>query len=127
MLDLKHQSEERSENEKLEIEEARILNTIPSLDNEAYIGDYHDPKYGTVTIGMEADSMYFKFQPTALYHGTLEHWHYDTFRMTWGEQHFLPKGMATFILDKNGRVNELRIDCPNPDLDFKELKLMRKE
>lgn len=127
MLDLKHQSEERKAQEEQEIEDARILNTIPSLDNEAYVGDYHDPKYGTVSIGMEADSMYFKFHPTALYHGTLEHWHYDTFRMTWGEQHFLPKGMATFVIDKHGKVNELRIECPNPDLDFTELKLMKKE
>ncbi|NNK80997.1 MAG: serine hydrolase [Flavobacteriales bacterium] len=127
MLGLKKQADIRRVKEQQEIKDSRVPNTSPSLDLSSYIGEYHDPKYGSVIIGLESDSMYFNFKPTALYHGTLAHWHYDTFRMSWGETHFLPKGMATFMIDKNGSVSELRIDCPNPDLDFTELKLMKKE
>jgi CubicO group peptidase (beta-lactamase class C family) len=127
MLGLKKQGDERKVQDEKDLVAKRVLGTEPSLNAQAYVGEYHDPKYGTVSIGLETDSMYFQFGPTALYHGTLEHWHYDTFRMTWSEQHFLPKGLATFLLDKNGQVSELQIDCPNPDLDFRELELIKRK
>ena len=126
-LELKKQGDARKEKEKEEMKASRVFDTSPHLELSQYVGEYHDPKYGSVYVGIEGDSMYFDFGPTELYHGTLSHWHYDTFLMTWGEQHFLPEGMANFILDKKGRVEELRIECPNPDLYFYELKLMKVE
>ena len=32
-----------------------------------------------------------------------------------------------FVLDNEGKVEELRVECPNPDLFFTELKLMKVE
>ncbi|NNC82308.1 MAG: serine hydrolase [Flavobacteriales bacterium] len=125
MLELKKQGDQRKKDQEAAMEDSRQVDTTPSLSLEAYVGEYHDPKYGSVIIGMEADSMYFDFKPTALYHGSLSHWHFDTFKMTWGEDHFLPDGLATFVLGKNGEVEELRISCPNPDLFFYELELMK--
>ena len=37
----------------------------------------------------------------------------------------LPKGKCSFIIDELGEVEEMRIDIPNPDFNFKELKLYR--
>lgn len=127
MLDLKEQGDARKINDIKAMEDSRIKGTEPSLSLSDYAGIYEDPKYGAVVISIANDRLVFDFEPTPLYHGSLSHWHYDSFRMTWGEQHFLPKGMASFILDNTGKVEELRIDCPNPDLDFKELILMKVE
>ena len=37
--------------------------------------------------------------------------------------HTLPSGKVIFVLDKNGKVSEMKIDIPNPDFDFIELEL----
>ncbi len=125
MLDLKKQGDARKINNEKAFEDARIRDTKPSKALENYVGRYEDPMYGAVNVTSNDGKLLFQFEPTPLYHGTLSHWHYDSFRMTWGEQHFLPKGLASFILDAEGKVEELRIDCPNPDLDFTELNLMK--
>ena len=125
MLDLKHQGAERDKKDLIAVEESRVADTAPSLKLADYVGRYEDPKYGAVQIELKDGALQFQFEPTALYHGTLSHWHYNTFRLTWGEQHFLPQGMMSFILDSSGAVEELRVECPNPDLFFTELKLMK--
>jgi hypothetical protein len=54
----------------------------------------------------------------------LEHWQHDTFRVKWRKLNpYIPDGWATFVLDRNGKSGEVRIDCPNDDFDFKELEL----
>jgi hypothetical protein len=37
----------------------------------------------------------------------------------------LPPGKATFVLDAQGKVTELKIMVDNPDLDFTELRLIK--
>ena len=126
MLGLKKDGAIADKEKEDKINANRIKDTKPSLALSGYAGTYHDPKYGNVIISYDKKAgLSFQFGPTALFHGTLAHWHYDSFRLIWGEQHMLPKGMMTFILDANGKVSELKIDCPNPDLDFTELKLNR--
>jgi CubicO group peptidase (beta-lactamase class C family) len=105
---------------------SRVKDTKHSLPLSAYAGTYLDPKYGKVILTYDKKKgLSFQFSPTALFHGTLSHWNYDSFRLTWGEQHMLPKGMMTFWIDAQGKISELKIDCPNPDLDFTELHLKR--
>jgi CubicO group peptidase (beta-lactamase class C family) len=125
MLELKKQGAIRDAEHAEEELASRVKGTSPSLSLDDYVGEYHDPKYGSVIISKEKNGLKFDFQPTDLYYGSLSHWHYDTFKMTWGEQHFLPEGKATFILNEEGQVEELRVRCPNPDLYFYELELMR--
>jgi hypothetical protein len=57
----------------------------------------------------------------------LEHWQYDTFRVKWREgiSYPFPKGSVTFTLYAQGKVDEMKIDVPNPDFDFKELEFKR--
>ena len=63
---------------------------------------------------------------TEIYQGELNHWHYDTFSLKFDKAPSLPSGSASFVLDKLGKVVELKIDIPNPDFDFTELKLYKK-
>ena len=37
----------------------------------------------------------------------------------------LPSGIAQFVLNPQGQVAEIKIDVPNPDFDFTELKLLK--
>ena len=100
---------------------ARVLDTNPSLALSNYAGKYEDKMYGIVELTVNGDQLDFQFEPTPLFRGSLSHWHYDTFRLTWGEQMMLPKGTAQFVLNPAGQVDELKIDVPNPDFDFTEL------
>jgi hypothetical protein len=38
----------------------------------------------------------------------------------------LPPGDVSFVINAQGKVEELRVFVENPDFDFTELKLMKK-
>ncbi|MCC6601329.1 MAG: serine hydrolase [Crocinitomicaceae bacterium] len=109
-------------------EKERVKNTSPSLSLNEYTGTYFSEIYGEVRIAMQASGtdLLIDFVPTELFKGRLSHWHYDTFELIWTTQMMLPKGKVTFLLGADGKPNEMRIDVPNPDFDFTELKLYKK-
>jgi CubicO group peptidase (beta-lactamase class C family) len=117
-----------AEKRKLVDDEAnRVKNTKPSLALDEYCGTYHCQMYGDVVVTKEnSDHLKIDFKPTALFKGTLSHWHYDTFQLAWTTQMMLPTGMATFVLGANGKPTQLKVVVDNPDFDFTELKLMKK-
>jgi CubicO group peptidase (beta-lactamase class C family) len=112
--------------EKETWEKARIENTKPSLALTEYVGIYTSDVYGDVEISIKSDKLYLKMMHTEIYQGELNHWHYDTFSLKFDKAPSLPSGSASFVLDKLGKVVELKIDIPNPDFDFTELKLYKK-
>ncbi|MEZ4799820.1 MAG: serine hydrolase [Flavobacteriales bacterium] len=110
-----------------EKEDKRLKNTQPSLTLDQYCGTYESEMYGAVEITKKDDkTLIIDFKPTDLFKGTLTHWHLDTFQLNWSTQMMLPSGEATFIINKDGEVEELRVVVENPDFDFTELKLMKK-
>ena len=114
------------EDEKKEKEAARIKKTKPSLKLDDYVGIYSSELYGDVEVKLEDKSLVVYFVPTPEFVGPLEHWHFDTFSIKLKNTPSLPQGTAQFILNEKGQVNELRIDIPNPDFYFTELKLFKK-
>ncbi len=60
------------------VEEARVLNTKPTLALEAYAGTYQHKMYGTVKVTATSAGLSFNFNDY-LYQEAA-HWHYDTFR-----------------------------------------------
>lgn len=104
---------------------SRIADAPSSKPSKDYVGRYSDVMYGDVIVSIQQDTLQFTFEPTPLFQGTLEHWHYDTFRLHWGTQMMLPKGMAHFSLNLNGHVASLDFDVPNPDFDFTELHFIK--
>jgi CubicO group peptidase (beta-lactamase class C family) len=119
--------DEAAAKKMLEDEEtARKKDSKPSLPLSEYCGTYSSEMYGDVVIKSgNSDNLVIDFIPTALFKGTLDHWQYDTFQLSWTTQMMLPKGKATFVLDANGRPIELRVIVENPDFDFTELVLKR--
>ena len=105
--------------------ETPVSNTKPSLELTSYAGTYTSEVYGDVEIMVKDGQMSIDFKPTALFKGNLSHFHYDTFELSWSTQMMLPKGKVTFLLDAKGNVSEMKVDVPNPDFDFGELKLLK--
>lgn len=83
----------------------RIANTRPSLALDAYAGTYEDALHGTIVVTRDGDALLLKAGSLG---GRAEHWQYDTFRVQWADP-FQSVGRASFVLDPDGSVGELRI------------------
>lgn len=86
---------------------ARATGTKPSLELSKYVGTYADSMYGDVRVS-SSDSR-LRLQYGTMFHGTLEHWHYDTFRATWDER-TMGKSFVTFALDADGKVKNVDVE-----------------
>ncbi|MDJ0837303.1 MAG: serine hydrolase [Acidobacteriota bacterium] len=90
----------QKENEKKRTEK-RKADALPSLPLARYAGDYTNTIYKPLKISLKDGKLYFGF--TKALSGTMEHWHYDTFRVTWDAAH-MGRNYVTFHLDADGRV-----------------------
>jgi CubicO group peptidase (beta-lactamase class C family) len=117
--------EEYSKNKVLEEEKARAKETKPTLDLAAYTGTYGGDLYGNATVELKNGELTFTFVPSPKFTATLKHWHYDTFSFRFEQFPSLPQGKANFIINQEGKVEEMRINVPNPDFDFTELKFKK--
>ncbi len=83
---------------------ARVMGTKPSLDLKDYTGKYRSEIYGDVEVKFTDGKLTIGFGPN--YDGALEHWNYDTFRVTWKDT-VLGKGLIRFDLDTKGKAASL--------------------
>ncbi len=122
------QSEDAAKAAAKKIEDSRMPNTKPSLPLSAYAGIYTGAMFGDARVTEENGKLVLKFVPSLLFVGDLEHWQFDTFRIKWRDTivYPFPRGFLTFTLDPQAKVDEMKIDVPNPDFDFKELEFKRK-
>lgn len=110
---------------KIADEKARVLNTHPSLDLSAYAGRYSGELYGSATVELKNGDLEVSFVPSPNFTATLKHWHYDTFTVLFEKFPSLPQGKVNFIINAEGKVEEMRVNVPNPDFDFTELKFRK--
>ena len=82
----------------------RTMGTKPSLPLDRYAGVYADSMYGDVTVTDDNGTLRAKYGTA--FDGTLEHWHYDTFRAKWNSRP-LGKTFVTFALGADGKVKSL--------------------
>lgn len=119
----KGEAQEKSDAEKREME--RNKNSKPSLALNEYAGTYHSALYGDVKVLVKDKSFVLNFIPTPSFNDAkLTHWQYDTFQIELADK-TLPKGWVGFVLDREGKSVEMKIDIPNPDFDFGELELKK--
>jgi CubicO group peptidase (beta-lactamase class C family) len=123
------QSRAGEEAEERGLEASRAQGTKPSLPLERYAGSYAGEMYGEARVAVENGKLVLRLTPAPNFVGDLEHWQYDTFRVKWRESvsYPFPKGFVTFTLNAQGQLDEMKIDVPNPDFDFKELEFHRKK
>ncbi|GAB4050513.1 serine hydrolase [Spirosoma litoris] len=82
----------------------RVLNTKPSLPLAAYVGSYTNPLYGKVDLTLKDGRLYATINN--LLTGYLNHWHFDTFQLTY-DQFWNGKDLVSFSLDPKGKVAKL--------------------
>jgi CubicO group peptidase (beta-lactamase class C family) len=113
--------------EEKRLEDERAKNTRPSLALEQYAGTYTGEMYGDAKLALENNRLVIRLAPAPNFVGDLEHWQHNTFRVKWRDtvSYPFPKGFITFNLNAQGKVEEMKIDVPNPDFDFKELEFKR--
>lgn len=105
----------------LEEEQKRVKDSHPTLSLKEYEGLYGGDLYGNASITNENGSLKLSFVPAPKFHSLLKHWQYDTFSIQFPEFPSLPDGKVTFIINAAGKVEEMKVNVPNPDFDFKEL------
>jgi CubicO group peptidase (beta-lactamase class C family) len=88
-------------------EAERVAGTKPSLALDKYAGDYQSDLYGDATVGLDNGKLTLRRGPH--FTGSLEHWHYDVFRVTWSDRQ-LGKQFVSFRLDQKGKVAEMNIE-----------------
>ena len=108
------------------LEENRIKNTMPSLPLESYTGIYHDKMYGDAEIILKDGKLSLQLVPAPDFKGHLKHYHFDTFEIGFFNFPSLPKGLVNFDLNEKGEISSMKIDVPNPDFDFTEMKFIKK-
>ncbi|MFZ2907304.1 MAG: serine hydrolase [Cyclobacteriaceae bacterium] len=106
-------------------EKARVTGTKPSVSVEKYTGKYKADIYGMIEVKKEGDKLRLSFERSSRFNATLEHWHYDVWKINWDNKDNLSWfefGTVRFELDNNLNVTGLDFDVPNNDIWFYELK-----
>ncbi len=88
-------------------EAERVKGTSPSLPPEKYAGAYQSEMYGDAKVAFENGKLVAQFGLNFM--GDLEHWNYDTFRVTWRDR-MQGKGFINFKLNKQGKVEAMNIE-----------------
>jgi len=101
------QMQQRQDSVRRATEAKRVAGTRPSLPLDRYAGTYESALYGTARVTFENGTLRLDRGPA--FQGTLEHWHFDTFRADWGHPR-LGKSFVTFRLDRDGNVAELSLE-----------------
>lgn len=97
---------------------ARDRRSRPSLPLSGYAATYRDAWYGDVTISLEDRKLVMRFAHTPALVGTLEHWQHDTFLVRWHDRALNADAFASFALDPDGKVRELRMEAASSLTDF---------
>jgi CubicO group peptidase (beta-lactamase class C family) len=97
---------EASQRRQTEREKARVTGTSPSLPLEAYAGLYRSALSGDLEVDLEEGTLRLAYGPNYL--GTLAHWHYDTWRVTW-QNRSLGSDLVSFQLGSDGTVESLAL------------------
>jgi CubicO group peptidase (beta-lactamase class C family) len=107
MLKTMNALEEQARAAAAKAESERVTGTKPSLALEKYAGVYQSEMYGDATVGLDNGKL--TLQRGRNFTGTLEHWHFDVFRVTWSDRQ-LGRQFVSFRLDQKGQVAALNFE-----------------
>jgi CubicO group peptidase (beta-lactamase class C family) len=98
--------------------DARPPDSKPSLPLEKYPGNYEDAWYGGIAIAMEQGKLVMRFSHTPALTGDMEHWQYDTFKVKWRDRSLAADAFASFWLNAEGEITEVKMKPVSPLTDF---------
>jgi len=91
----------------------RVPNTKPSHALADYVGDYENPAYGTLKIGLKSDALQFGFHE---FQFPMSHFHYDRFDTPDDEQY--GKFSVNFRTNPQGDVDNAAISLDEAEVVF---------
>jgi CubicO group peptidase (beta-lactamase class C family) len=97
---------------------ARDSMSGPSLPLAKYAGKYQDAWYGDVDITMEGSGLVMRFSHTPQLVGDMRHWQHDSFLVRWRDRELRADAFATFALNPDGSIDQLRMAPASDDVDF---------
>jgi CubicO group peptidase (beta-lactamase class C family) len=97
---------------------ARDATSRPSLALAKYAGHYRDSWYGDISIALEQGRLVMRFSHTPSLVGDLEHWQHDTFVARWRDRELRADAFATFALNPDGSIDQVRMRAVSPATDF---------
>jgi CubicO group peptidase (beta-lactamase class C family) len=107
---------------------ARAADAKPSLPIAKFAGTYRDPWYGDIVISNEDGKLRLRFSKTKQLIGTMTPWQHDTFVVRWDDRALNADAFATFALDEDGDIREMRMKPISPltdfSFDFQDLRLV---
>lgn len=121
MLKIRDANDQKSREERARLESSRVKGTKTSLSLAGYEGFYGSDVYDSIQVYQKNGQLWLQMMRTPAFVARLAHWHYDTFEMEFITQPSLPKGFATFELDRTGKPVRINLFLDNPDFDFTEL------
>jgi CubicO group peptidase (beta-lactamase class C family) len=107
LLEVATRDRETAERRERDNVQSRVPDTRPSLAAAEYAGTYAHPMFGEIEVSHGDVGLSVAFGES--YRGTLEHWHHDTFRVTWRDR-AMGHSMATFALGSDGAVRTMTLD-----------------
>ena len=96
---------------------ARDASSHPSLPLHKYAGIYSDAWRGEATLTLENGKLVFSLDHAPAAVGDVEHWQYDTFKVTWRDR-VIEDAFLTFSLDADGNIDHMTMKAVSPLADF---------
>ena len=124
-VEIEKEVREKAAQAKQKVNDARAQNTHPSFELEKYAGAYESDILGGATLSVDGSVLHIQLQAHESIFGTLEHWHYDTFKCHWDDP-VLGESLIPFITDGQGNVTELRVKIREDWIDPLEHVFRRK-
>jgi CubicO group peptidase (beta-lactamase class C family) len=106
LMELYDGLQQQADSRQKENDELRVLGTRPTLPLAAYVGEYLHPAWGSFIIEELDGRLYGTHGAGEQNTGPLEHWHYDTFRITFGDGRGRPTTLQ-FIIGADGTVTQV--------------------
>jgi CubicO group peptidase (beta-lactamase class C family) len=99
--------EEQQKEAERKVAESRAKGTSPAHPLEDYAGQYENDMYGAIRVALEEGGLVVRRHTAWV--GDAEHWHYDTFEVTWRDP-VMGKTLVTFRLSPAGQVSALELE-----------------
>lgn len=110
---------EAGEKAVAEAEDARAVDSKPSLPLKALVGTYRDKWYGDIYIELDDQGqLAFRSGRAASLRGPLEHFQYDTFIARWVDRLLMADAYVSFVMSPEGSVEGIRMKAVSPNTDF---------
>lgn len=127
-LNYKQKQDSIAQSELVKNESLRGKLNTKYLDFKEYTGVYTEKIYGDVKVYVKNGKLYFSMEKSPIFKAELKHWNHQIFTFRFDTNlSSLPQGKLWFDLDKNGQVEKLHIDVPNPDFFFDEFEFIKQK